>query len=164
MKISKNQTFDLILEILGIIGILTLLVLPIIFYTDLPDSLPRHYGSDGLPDAFGGKGVIWVLPIVGFVMYLVIRFISTLPEQINLPLKENPEDSEFKQKKYGRMIRILNVGIVFTFLFFTFNTIQIGLGNQTQLPSSFKPLTLLFIVGVISIFLIHDWLKSRKIK
>lgn len=164
MKKSKIHPFDLILDILGITAILALFAIPAIFYQGLPDSLPRHYGPDGLPDAFGGKGVIWGLPILGFFMYLVIRFISTLPELINLPFKVNPSESESQKRKYGRMIRILNVGIIFLFVFFTYNTIQIGLGTQTQLPSGFKAMALLLLFGIPSIFLILYWLKSRKFK
>ncbi|MBY5951156.1 DUF1648 domain-containing protein [Algoriphagus sp. NF] len=164
MKKSRIHPFDLTLDILGIIAILALFAIPTIFYERLPDSLPRHFGSDGLPDAFAGKGVIWVFPILGFFMYLIIRFISTLPELINLPFKVNPSESESQKKKYGRMIRILNVAVIFTFLFLTFNTIEIGLGNQTKLPTGFKSITLFLLFGIPSIFIIPDWLKSRKFK
>ncbi|MDF2156792.1 DUF1648 domain-containing protein [Algoriphagus sp. CAU 1675] len=164
MKKNRIHPFDLILDILGIIGILALFAIPAIFYQELPDSLPRHFGSDGMPDAYGGKGVIWVLPILGFFMYLVLRFISTLPELINLPFKVNPSEGESQKRKYGRMIRVLNVVLIFTFVFLTFNTIQIGLENNTQIPSEFKPIALLLLFGIPSIFLIPDWLKSRKFK
>jgi uncharacterized membrane protein len=37
-------------------------------FGDLPAQVPRHYGFTGKPDAWSGKGVIWVYPAMPFVM------------------------------------------------------------------------------------------------
>ncbi len=158
----KKPPLDLIIETLGVVAIIVSFALPAFYYSSLPDTLPRHYGSDGLPDAYSGKGIIWVLPILGFCLYLTISLISSIPSLINLPIKTTPENAEFYQKKYSRMIRIINVWMVLLFAFLTYFSIQIGLGNQTQLPNYFKPISLLLFFGTPLVYIIPDLLKARK--
>lgn len=144
----KKHPLDIIIEITGIFVILTTFLLLAINYQSLPDSLPRHYGSDGVPDAYGAKGIIWVLPIMGLVLYLVIGLISNVPSVINLPFKPNPENAERYQRKYARMLRLLNVVMVCIFAFLTYQSAQIGLGTQSQLPVYFKPVSLFLLFGI----------------
>lgn len=164
MASSRKQTIDIFLEILGILIVITSFLLPSIYYQSLPDSLPRHFGSDGLPDAYGSKGIIWVLPMVGFILFLIVGLISNIPGLINLPFKPDPEKIDFFQRKYSRMIRILNVVIACLFTYITSNTIQIGLGNKTQLPTYFTPVTFLFLLAIPLIYVLPDLIKNGKQK
>ena len=51
-------------ELIGIIGLLILIALPIYFFDKLPEIIPRHFAANGEPDGFSGKGIIWTLPII----------------------------------------------------------------------------------------------------
>lgn len=164
MPTPRKQPMDLFLEVFGILMVLVSFILPAIYYSSLPDSLPRHFGSDGQPDAYGSKGIIWVLPSVGFILYLTIGLISNVTGLINLPFKPKPEKIDFYQSKYARMIRILNVIMVSIFTYITYNTIEIGMGNQTQLPTYFAPFSLIFFIGVCLIYVLPDLLKNGKQK
>lgn len=164
MPAPRKQPIDFFLEIFGIFVVLASFVLPAINYSSLPDSLPRHFGSDGQPDAYGSKGIIWVLPTVGFILYLTIGLIGNVLGWINLPFNSDPEKIDFFQSKYSRMIRIINVIMVCLFSYVTYNTIEIGLGNQTQLPTYFISLFLIFLIGICLIYVLPDLLKNRKQK
>lgn len=160
----KKHPFDIFLEIIGLIIIFGCFLFLALNYESLPDSLPRHYGSDGVPDAYGAKAIIWVLPIFGFFLYFVLGFISYLPGLINLPFNPSPENIEHYQRKYARMIRFLNVVMVGTFAFFTYQSVQIGLGTQSQLPGYFKLVSLGLLLGIPLIYLIPDMLKAKRKK
>ncbi|SEG27009.1 Protein of unknown function [Algoriphagus boritolerans DSM 17298 = JCM 18970] len=153
---------DILLEITGMIVILGCFVFIASNYQDLPDSLPRHYGLDGVPDAYSAKGIIWVLPIVGLILYMVIGLVSNVPSMINIPFKPNPEKVEFYQKKYCRMIRVLNVVMVCIFAFLTYQSIQIGIGAKSQLPQYFSLVAITLLLGIPLIFVIPDLIKARK--
>ena len=159
---TRKRPFDRFLEIFGILVVLASFILPSIYYQSLPDILPRHFGSDGLPDAYGSKGIIWVLPIVGLILFLIVGVVSNVPGLINLPFKPDPEKTDFYQSKYSRMIRILNVFMVCLFASITYNTIQIGLGNQTQLPTYFTLVSLLIFIGIPLIYILPDLLNAKK--
>ena len=159
---SKKHPLDILLEITGMIVILGCFVFLALNYQDLPDSLPRHFGADGVPDAYGGKGIIWVLPVIGLVLYIVVGLISHVPGLINLPFRTAPEQSDFYQRRYSRMIRILNVAMVCIFAFLTFQSAQIGFGNQSQLPQYFSLVAFTMLLGIPLIFVIPDMIKSGK--
>ncbi|TDA68835.1 MAG: DUF1648 domain-containing protein [Clostridia bacterium] len=38
-------------------------------YPDLPERVPTHYGASGMPDAWGGKGAVLVLPFLQTGIY-----------------------------------------------------------------------------------------------
>lgn len=160
----KKQPFDLFLEIFGILVVLASFILPAIYYQSLPDSLPRHFGPDGQPDAYGSKGIIWVLPSVGFILFLTIGLISNVPGLINLPFRPKPEEMESNQLKYSRMIRILNVFMVCLFAHLTYTTIQIGLGSHTQLPGYFTAFSVFFLLGIPLLYVLPDLIRARKQK
>jgi uncharacterized membrane protein len=164
MPTPRKQPIDFFLEIFGILIVLASFILPAIYYSSLPDSLPRHFGSDGQPDAYGSKGIIWVLPSIGFILYLIIGLIGNVLGWINLPFNPDPEKIDFFQSKYSRMIRVINVIMVCLFSYVTYNTIEIGLGNQTQLPTYFISLFLIFLIGICLIYVLPDLLKNRKQK
>jgi uncharacterized membrane protein len=159
---SKKNPLDILLEITGMIVILGCFVFLALNYQDLPDSLPRHYGADGVPDAYGGKGIIWVLPAIGLVLYIVIGLISHVPGLINLPFRTAPEQVEIHQRRYARMIRILNVAMVCIFAFLTFHSAQIGFGNQSQLPQYFSLVAITLLLGIPLIYVIPDMVKARR--
>lgn len=161
---TRKQPLDRFLEIFGILVVLASFVLPAVYYSSLPDSLPRHFGSDGQPDAYGSKGIIWVLPSVGFILFLTIGMISNVPSLLNLPFKSDPEKIGSYQRKYSRMIRILNVLMVCLFTYINYTTTQIGLGNQAQLPSYFTPLSFVFLLGIPLLYVLPDLIMARKQK
>lgn len=57
-----------------------ILLAPIVYlasvYTNLPDSVPVHFGADGLPDRYGSKSELWalvsILAGVGLMTYLLL--------------------------------------------------------------------------------------------
>ena len=41
-------------------------------YWRLPDRVPSHFNFRGEPDAWSGRASIWLLPVVGFVLYGIV--------------------------------------------------------------------------------------------
>ena len=78
-------TVDKATELIGIIGLLTLIALPIYFFDKLPETIPRHFGANGEPDGFSGKGIIWTLPIIGIVMYVGMFWLNKISSYFQLP-------------------------------------------------------------------------------
>ena len=88
----KLDFFDKIFEGIGILRILLQIGLPLLYYGDLPDIIPRHYGLNGEPDGFSKKSIIWSLPIIGVIMHIGMRTLNKYPHIFNYPTvitKEN---------------------------------------------------------------------------
>ncbi|RZS94838.1 DUF1648 domain-containing protein [Cecembia calidifontis] len=155
----ERSALDKIMEGLGFLALVLLLVLPIYYYPELPDRIPRHYDASGQITAFGGKGMIWVMPILGLITYAGLFFLNKIPHLFNYPSTITPENAERQYRMATRLIRTLNVIIVVTFLYTTYATIQNAIGNQEGLGKEFMPVFLIALFGTIAVYLIKAFTK-----
>ncbi|MGY6742005.1 MAG: DUF1648 domain-containing protein [Cecembia sp.] len=155
------SAMDKIMEGLGFLALVLLLVLPIYFYPELPDRIPRHYNVSGQVTAYWGKGMIWMMPIMGLITYAGLFFLNKVPHVFNYPTAITPENAEKQYRGATRMMRTLNLTIVFIFLYLTYSTIQTSLGVQEGLSEFFIGLAMGLLTGVIVIYLVWS-LKTKK--
>ena len=149
----KLAPVDKATELIGIIGLLILIALPIYFFDKLPEIIPRHFGVNGEPDGFSGKGIIWALPIIGSVMYVGMFWLNKYPHIFNYP-QQVTKDNALRLYTIGtKMIRTLNAIITCFFAYITYSTIQTALGNQAGLGTWITPVFVRLIWGFTIYFL-----------
>lgn len=146
----KPTPLDIFLEIIGWLSLILLWGLIISNFSNLPNRVPTHFNSSGQVDGYGNKASIFLLPIIGAVIFIVISVISKFPHIFNYPTTINKENAERQYRNGLRMMRYLKFIISLTFLIIEYQTIQTALGNSDGLGVWFLPLTLgLIIVPVI---------------
>jgi uncharacterized membrane protein len=155
------SAMDKIMEGLGFLSLALLLTLLIYFYPELPDRIPRHYDSSGQVTAYGGKGMIWLMPIMGLIIYAGLFLLNKVPHIFNYPTTITPENAEKQYRRATRMIRTLNLTIAFIFLYLTYSTIQTGLGVQEGLSEFFMGVAMGLLIAIIVIYLVWS-LKTKK--
>lgn len=151
--------WDKILEGLGFLALVLLLVIPIYYYPELPDRIPKHYDAAGQVTSYGGKGMLWMTPIMGLITYAGLFFLNKVPHIFNYPIEITPENAERQYRMATRMIRTLNVIIVCTFLFTSYGTIQNALGNQVGLGKAFMLFFLIALFGTIVFYMVKAFRK-----
>jgi uncharacterized membrane protein len=150
LKIELSPT-DRLIETLGFIALLALIGLPLYYYNQLPDSIPRHFGLNGEPDAYSGKAIIWTLPAIGLILFSGMYWLNKHPHIFNYPQEITEENAERLYTGATRMMRSLNTTIAFVFAYISFSTIRTALGEQAGLGTWFSPVfisALLLIVGL----------------
>ncbi len=45
-------------------------------WPNLPESIPSHYNASGEADRWGSKAGVWMLPVVGAVLFLVLTLLK----------------------------------------------------------------------------------------
>jgi len=149
-------------ELIGIIGLLILIALPIYFFDKLPEIIPRHFAANGEPDGFSGKGIIWTLPIIGIVMYVGMFWLNKYPHIFNYP-QQVTKDNALRLYTIGtKMIRTLNAIITCVFVYITYSKIQTALGNQDGLGTWFTPVFMILIFGVTGYFFYQSMNKKSQ--
>ncbi len=83
IKIIKNFT-DYFLEIIAIIGLVSLLLLPVYFYNDLPLQLPKHFNAAGEVDAYGDRNNICVASLCWSYFVYLFDFSGKIPIRLQL--------------------------------------------------------------------------------
>lgn len=145
--------FDKIIEGIGVLGVLLLIGLPVYYYGDLSSIIPKHYGLNGEPDGFSGKGTIWILPFSGLIIYTGMAVLNKHPHIFNYPRKITAENAERLYRLANRMIRFLNTEIVCIFSYMTYATIQNALGKQSESGNYFMLIFILLIFGTLGYFI-----------
>jgi len=160
-KISPGlTTWDRWLEILSIIFLIILLVLPAYFYSKLPESIPKHFNSAGEPDAFGDKITIWIVPVTGLILFIVLTILNRFPHTFNYLVRVTENNANVQYTLATRMVRVIKFLITAEFAYLTYHTIQTGLGNAAGLGAYFLFTTLVLTVGTLSVY-IFLMLKNR---
>lgn len=160
IKIKRERT-DLIIEIIGFLGLIILIGLPLLFFNKLPETIPIHFGLSGEADGFGDKGILWVLPIVGCVMYSGLIWLIRFPHLYNYPQDVTEANAAHLYKMATRMIRLINTLMSCAFAFLTYKIIQNALGHQSGLGYWFVPVFLILVFGAITYFLYHSMKKQN---
>ena len=155
IKIEDNG-LDRFLKILAWAGWLLLILLPILYFNDLPDQIPRHYGIDGQADAWAGKNIIWTLPIIGTGLFFLLFFFLFLKRLSWMKVTE--ENAKELYTSSARLLNVLNVIIIYSFSYIAFQSMQDAIGEPSGLGSWFLPVFLILIFGVVGYF----YVKSKK--
>lgn len=66
-------------------------------YKTLPQKIPVHFDLDGKADNFGNKRYIFLMPVLGMLLYLVFMCITKYPESSNFPVEitESNQEAQF---------------------------------------------------------------------
>ena len=141
MKI-KRKKFDIILNVLCWIILVSTMLFLIITWSKIPDTIPMHYDSAGNIDRFGSKLEILVLPIIILIVYTFITIIEKFPEAWNTGVKVTEEN---KERVYSTLLHLIStikfimVGMV------AYLTVHTAL--SLELSAWFTPIFILAIFG-----------------
>ena len=155
-----KEPIDFLLEITGMVAVITLVVLTAISYKGLPGRIPTHFNGLGQPDNYGGKGMIWLLPVITVVMYTGLSIINLFPYNFNFPVNITEENAPRLYRHAMRSIRILSLMLVMVFFYLTWQTIALAGGKSSGLGFLFLP------VGIFAImnFILYMVVRMYKLK
>ena len=149
LKINCTKT-DYLLEAIALGGLIAVWVLALVSFAGLPDNIPTHFAINGKADAWGSKANIFFLPTITIVLYAGMSLLMKYPHKFNYPVRVTAKNALQIYSRGIRVIRILKVIIVFTFLIIEW-TVCSGAEN-THMPVWFLP-SLLAIPVLLPIFL-----------
>lgn len=146
------EPIDRVIELIGFIALLILIGLPLYYYQKLPDTIPTHFGANGEPDGYSGKNMLWLMPILGTVMFVGMYWLNKVPHIFNYPQEVTQENAQRLYTMATRMIRSLNALMTSFFAYMTFSTIHTALGNSSGLGVWFAPVFIAVTLGVTGYF------------
>lgn len=159
-RIVLEQTgFDRALEGLALSGLLVLILLPLVYYGDLPETIPQHFNAKGEADGFGSKTFVWFLPGLGIVLYSMMTLLNRNPHIFNYTVKITPENAEAQYRLATRLIRWLKAFVVLLFVYITWGIISGALTGKTSIGSWFLFVVLAINFGTIGWYWSASWRK-----
>jgi uncharacterized membrane protein len=83
-----------ILDGVGMLLILASIVLPIMFWSSLPDRIPFDKNSWGDPDKWSGKGIVFFWPVFNTIIFGFFSFLSSVPHNVKQLFTITEENAE----------------------------------------------------------------------
>jgi uncharacterized membrane protein len=145
---------DWAVEFIGLAILVMLFVLPLHFLSYLPERIPTHFNGAGIPDGYGSRSSIWILPVTGAFMYLLLTLVAAFPQIYNFPVKITENNALVQYRLATRFIRILKTLILILFLFLSFQTVNTALGKSLGLGKSFLPIFLILTLFPLIFYLV----------
>lgn len=158
LDVPKKPT-DRAIELVGYGALLMLFGIPAIFYYSLPETIPVHFGFDGVPGRFGPRHMIWLLPGIGIVLYAGLMWLVNYPHLLNYPVRLTT-DNIYRQYRYAqRLLRINATLVVIMFAFLKYTGVQVAFGQMDAIPVWPLFLLLAAIFGSVGVYM-YKALKS----
>lgn len=152
----RRTTLDWAIEFIGLVFLLILIALPLIFSSQLPERIPSHFNAAGVPDGYGSKLTLWILPVTTVIIYIGMTILEEFPHIFNYPVKITPENAITQYRMGTRLMRILKTALAILFSFLCYKTIQTALGTASGLGKVFLPVSLVLTFGVIVIYIVRS--------
>ena len=152
----KNTLADIVMEYICRILLIGTLIYLIVRWNAISDQIPTHYNAAGEIDGWGGKGMVWLLVVISWGLYLGITFVGRFPELWNTGVKITKENKEkvYRYLKYLIVTSKLVMTVVFTSLIvFTI------LGKS--LPSWFTGIYLTVLIGNALFWLVRIFMARK---
>lgn len=150
-KTLFEKWLDRLTAIVYIAGILYTIVI----WSQLPDQVPAHYNAAGDVNRWGSKWELILLPAIAAVLAVFMSFLEKHPEWHNY-MKLNESNIEFQYKNSRMLLNVLKNESVLLFVFITYRTEQVALGNTDSLGIAFIPIYLGLIFGSMAFFIIRS--------
>jgi uncharacterized membrane protein len=149
----ESTNIKRLLELVSIAGLIYIVYVLAQNWNSIPDRVPGHFGLDGRPDAYASKSSILLLPVVGFVIYLVITVLGRYPHMFSYMWKITPENAYRQYQLAGTMLSAMKAEVIWIFNYIIFATIKISMGKAEGLSPLFLPILLVVIFGPICLYL-----------
>ncbi|MGH7596447.1 MAG: DUF1648 domain-containing protein [bacterium] len=156
LQIPKSS-LEIGLETAAALGLLTMAFVMIKSWPLLPETIPHHFGVSGKPDAWGGKGILWLLPGISLMLYVGLTILRRYPHIYNYPWPITEQNAATQYHLARTMIGAFKAEIVLIFVYLQWQTIQVALGKAEGLGVAFLPIFLILIFGTIGIYFVKAY-------
>lgn len=159
---ARMGAWSYVAELISLIAIFGSIIYIITVYPDLPAEIPRHFDMSGNADAYAGKGVIWVLPILMFMLYVSLTGVLAINvKYLNFPFTLTEENKDKQVALAFSLLQWIKT-LVIVFLAYTIvETAAIAMDPAADIfPTYSLWLFLIAIFGSIVLYL----LRAKKYK
>ena len=160
----EKEPRDRQLDRLALLLVILAVIVPLLTYERLPETIPIHFNARGEPDGFGPKMIIWFLPALGGALYLGMTGLNHYPETFNYTVPITGENAEEQYRNATRMLRWVNAMIQAVFAFLVIAIVMVALGYWQGLGRWFLPVFLVAFLGVIGYFIYSSQQKASNKK
>ena len=137
---------------IGLVLLILMYFIPLYYFEQLPEKIPKHFNSHGEVDHWTPKSLIYLLPLIATALYI---FIELLGKIIPFILKRfdylEEEQNDFLTLAI-LMLRTFNLLFMSVFFYTTLSIVMISLEKWSGISSNLTSTIFTAIIGIIVLF------------
>lgn len=149
----KKTILQKVFTFAGVIGWLSVAVYISSIFGELPDRVPVHFNLLGNVDSWGHKGFIWIVPLIGFMVWGVLSLMESAPHHFNYLVAITEGNAERQYRNAVLMISVLKTEIMAYLVFTSWQMTQFGSVGEPAKPIWDIPLFLAAIFGTLGVYI-----------
>lgn len=164
-KINLPLTLlDKIIEVTSFVALVAFWLMNIFSFSTLPENIPTHYNGMGEVDSYGPKTTIFLLPVLGTLIFVFLTFMLRKPESFNYTVEITEENALAQYTNSTKLIRFMKLALIILFIVIDYKTIETARGNSDGLGKWFLPFTiaLIFVPVIFSVYKSFSKKENRK--
>ena len=126
------ESMDILVELLNITLLLLIWGYTIFNFLELPETIPTHFNAQGVPDDFGSKGAIFILPVIATAMYILIFVLNRFPHVHNYMATITEENALANYRLSTRALRLVNLYCLMLFAILLYDIITMAKGGSAK--------------------------------
>lgn len=142
--------FHRIMNIIAIMVMLGTLLFLVLYWKNIPDSVPGHFNAAGEADRWGSKMEVLICPVFMLMIYGIITLTERHPQVWNTGVTVTPENQHLVYRELMSMIVVMKLLLVCDFAFITVTT-----AFGANLPVWFLVVVMTMLFGSIVFFMIR---------
>jgi len=108
----------------------------------LTGPIPTHFNAAGNPNAWGSASMLWLLPAISAILYLLMTWVSRHPAAFNFPVRVTPLNRQRLQAIALGMIAWLKAELVSFFALIQWTLIRAARKPRPTISALSMPLLL----------------------
>ncbi len=140
-------------ELGAALGIVVAILLVLVEWGRLPETIPTHFGWSGTPNGYGSRMMLWAVIALMIFVYVVMRLAQKFPCRFNLPVpREHPQRGACEMVAQ-EMISWLKLEAIWLLVYLVWAMIRVALNDGPGVRGWFVPVTALLIGGTLAIYI-----------
>ena len=145
---TRYTALQIALEAIGALLIVLMAVFVIVHWNTLPEAIPVHYDSHGDVDRWASRWEIFVMPLIGLAIYLLLTVWAVFPRLWGLPDSLPQAQRRAIHIRVRTMLGVLKLEILGAIFYITLRTVE-----RMPVPGWFLLAFLLLLGGTLAGFL-----------
>jgi uncharacterized membrane protein len=102
-------------------------------WADLPTVVPTHFAASGVPDGWGPRRALWLLPGIGLVVYFGLSGLALIPHRLNFVVAITAENAERQYLIARQLLLGIKLSISILFGVVLWGSVQVAEGKSAGL-------------------------------
>jgi uncharacterized membrane protein len=121
----------------------------------LPARLPSHFGWDGQPNRYAGRGIVWVLVGVSALVCVLLTVLERFPRVFNLPAPRGSADRPRQEALAVQMLGWLRLETALTIAYLLWTIVRLAMQQRVGLGVAFTILPVAAILLTVLGFVVR---------